>query len=73
MGRKKNVGKGEIALYEQFLLFPQFSKHVDTKKKQGLFGKELNNEYLTKKMSCREKQCQYILVLCLPIFKIMSS
>ena len=41
---EKTVGKGEIALYEQFLLFPQYfqdlyCRHV---KNQGLFGKGLN-------------------------------
>ena len=36
------VGKGEIARYEQFLLFPQcFQK---TRKNQGLFGKGLRNK-----------------------------
>ena len=36
-------GKGEIARYEQFLLFPQcFQKLVlQTRKNQGLFGKGL--------------------------------
>ena len=40
---KNTVGKGEIARYEQFLLFPQcFKKLVlQTRKKQGLFGKGL--------------------------------
>ena len=28
MGRKNNVGKGEIACNEQFLLFPVFSKDI---------------------------------------------
>ena len=38
---EKTVGKGDIARYEQFLLFPQcFQK---TRQNQGLFGKELNN------------------------------
>ena len=38
------MGKGEIARYEQFLLFPQcFQKIVlQTRKNQGLFGKGLN-------------------------------
>ena len=36
------VGKREIALYEQFLFFPQcFQK---TRKNQGLFGKGLINQ-----------------------------
>ena len=39
----KTVGKGEIALYEQFLLFPKcFKKKTrKTRKNQGLFGKGL--------------------------------
>ena len=41
------MGKGEIARYEQFLLFPQcFQKTkrlvLQTRKNQGLFGKGLN-------------------------------
>ena len=37
------MGKGEIAHYEQFLLFPVFSSLVQqTHKNQGLFGKGLN-------------------------------
>ena len=42
------VGKGEIARYEQFLLFPQcFKKRVvlQTSKNQGLFGKGLTLYY----------------------------
>ena len=41
---ENTVGKGEIAHYEQFLLFPQcFQKTVlQTRIKQGLFGKGLN-------------------------------
>ena len=37
------VGKGEIACYEQFLLFPVFSKDLYCRhvKYQGLFGKRL--------------------------------
>ena len=37
-------GKGEIARYEQFLLFPQCFQRVcsQTRKNQGLFGKGLN-------------------------------
>ena len=41
---KITVGKGEIAHYEQFLLFPHsvFKKLVlQTLKNQGLFGKRL--------------------------------
>ena len=41
---ENTVGKGEIARYEQFLLFPQcFQKTctADTEKTQGLFGKGL--------------------------------
>ena len=39
------VGKGEIARYEQFLLFPQcFQKlALQTRRNQGLFGKGLKN------------------------------
>ena len=38
------VGKGEIARYEQFLLFPQcfqMSRTADRAKNQGLFGKPI--------------------------------
>ena len=41
---ENTVGKGEIARYEQFLLFPQcfFIRSVQqTRKDQGLFGKGL--------------------------------
>ena len=41
---ENTVGKREIACYEQFLLFPQcFLKRLvlQTRKKQGLFGKGL--------------------------------
>ena len=40
------VGKGEIARYEQFLLFPQcFQRLVlQTRKNQGLFGKGLKEK-----------------------------
>ena len=40
---ENTVGKGEIALYKQFLLFPQcFQKTcLQTRKNQGLFGKGL--------------------------------
>ena len=46
---ENTVGKGEIARYEQFLLFPQcFQRHVlQTHKNQGLFGKGLM-QYLNK-------------------------
>ena len=42
---KNTVGKGEIARYEQILLFPVFFKRLvlQTRKNQGLFGKGLNN------------------------------
>ena len=43
---ENTVGKGEIARYEQFLLFPQyFYKRLvqQTRKNHGLFGKGLNN------------------------------
>ena len=38
------VGKGEIACYEQFLLFPQCFRRflLQTRKNKGLFGKGLN-------------------------------
>ena len=42
---ENTVGKGEIAHYEQFLLFPQcFQKTnvLQTRKNQGLFGKGLS-------------------------------
>ena len=37
---ENTVGKGEIDHYEQFLLFPVFSKDflLQTRKYQGLFG-----------------------------------
>ena len=40
---ENTVGKGEIARYEQFLLFSQcFQKtSTSTRENQGLFGKEL--------------------------------
>ena len=38
---ENTVGKGEMARYEPFLLFPQ-SFQKQTRKKQGLFGKGLN-------------------------------
>ena len=40
---ENTVGKGEIAHYEQFLLFPSVFKRLvlQTRKKQGLFGKGL--------------------------------
>ena len=42
--KKNTAGKGEIARYEQFLLFPQFvfkGLVLQTPKNQGLFGKGL--------------------------------
>ena len=41
---ENTVGKGEIARYEQFLLFPHVFKRLvlRTRKNQGLFGKGLN-------------------------------
>ena len=38
---ENTMGKGEIALYEQFLLFPQVLKRLvlQTRKNQGLFWK----------------------------------
>ena len=42
---ENTVGKGEIARYEQFLLFPQYFQKtctIDKEKNQGLFGKGLN-------------------------------
>ena len=46
---QKTVGKGEIARYEQFLLFPQcFQKlTLQTRKNQGLFGKGLTLSQMT--------------------------
>ena len=40
-GQKKTAGKGEIARYEQFLLFHSVFKRLvlQTSKNQGLFGK----------------------------------
>ena len=49
-GIENTVGKGEIAHYEQFLLFPQcFQKTyvLQTRKNQGLLGKGLNYHDLT--------------------------
>ena len=42
---ENTVGKGEIARYEQFLLFPQFFKRLvlQTLKNQALFGKGLKH------------------------------
>ena len=43
---ENTVGKGEIARYEQFLLFPHSVFKIlvlQTRKNQGLFGKGLNN------------------------------
>ena len=42
--RVENTGeKGEIACYEQFLLFPQYFQKActETRKNQGLFGRRL--------------------------------
>ena len=43
-GVENIVGQGEIARYEQFLLFPVFSKDLYSRhvKNQGSFGKGLN-------------------------------
>ena len=42
-GLENSVGKGEIAHYEQFLLFPSVFKRLEmqTRKNQGLFEKGL--------------------------------
>ena len=42
---ENTVGKGEIARYEQFLLFPPNFKRrtLQTRKNQGLFGKGLTH------------------------------
>ena len=42
---ENTVGKGEIARYEQFLLFPSVFKRIvlQTRKNQGLFEKGLNH------------------------------
>ena len=48
--REENtVGKGEIAHYEQFLLFPSvFSKDLHCRhKNKGLFGGRVNKEFVT--------------------------
>ena len=44
-GVENTVGKGEIARYEQFLLFPQCFQKTCTadNKNKGLFGKRLRN------------------------------
>ena len=45
---ENTVGKGEIALYEQFLLFPLcFQKTSTTRKNQGLFGKGLTAKVIS--------------------------
>ena len=54
-GRKQvenSVGKGEIARYEQFLLFPQCFQKIclQTCKKQGLLGKELAHDECIQKL-----------------------
>ena len=40
---ENTVGKGELARYKQFLLFPHFFERLvlQTRKNQGLFGKGL--------------------------------
>ena len=44
-GVENTAGKGEIARYEQFLLFPQcFQKTFTVDKNQGLFGKGLKTQ-----------------------------
>ena len=39
------VGKGEIALYKQFLLFPKCFRKFSTPENQGLFGKGLDGPF----------------------------
>ena len=48
---QNTVGKGEIACYEQFLLFPQYFQRLllQTRKNQGLFGKGLKVIITTQK------------------------
>ena len=57
MGRKKLWEKEKLLFMSNFSFSHSVFKTRRHEKKQGLFGKELNNENLTKKMSCREKQC----------------
>ena len=56
---ENSVGKGEIAVNEQFLLFYSFFKRLllQTCEKQGLFGKGLNNGLLFKQPLALEKYC----------------
>ena len=56
---ENTVGKGEIVRYEQFLLFPVFSKdlYLQTRKNQGLFGKGLILYKTTKLLTCLH--CSY--------------
>ena len=54
---ENTVGKGEIARYEQFLLFPQCFKKIlllQTRKNQGLFGKGLNWVIKRQSFICRD-------------------
>ena len=46
---ENTVGKGEIARYEQFLLFPRCFQKIYTaaRKNQGLFGKGLSNRNMS--------------------------
>ena len=48
---ENTVGKGEIACYEQFLLFPQYFQRLllQTRKNRGLFGKGLKVIITTQK------------------------
>ena len=45
---KKTLGNGQIAHYEQFLLFPQYFQRLQlqTCKNQGLFEKGLTSDFL---------------------------
>ena len=76
------VGKGEIADYEQFFLFPQCFQRllVQPRKNQGLFEKGLSPEQAWPKIflvqTFKIKECTFqiisqerVLILCLTIDK----
>ena len=58
VNRWKTLGKGEIACYKQFLLFPQcFQKTVlQTHKNQDLFGKGLTLYQTTNVQMCSSRK-----------------
>ena len=52
---ENTLEKGEIALYEQFLLFSQCSQKICTvdSKNMGLFGKEFKDPFIKKNLFVR--------------------